>query len=920
MRTRLIPSIFLLSAAALLSACGGGGGGSASTTTTATTTEGFAAKGIIQNAKVYVCRITGGAVQADANCATGTTGEDGSYSVSLSDGWTGPVVVKIMPVTGVSKMLDETTGTYVDFSVTDGLRAVVAAAGTTTHVTPFSEIAASAAIDNAAAGSIDTTAVNAANAMVQSNFGIDLSTKPVVDLKDSSTDSDAMGKQIAMVQKLAQVVNASTTSGVLKDPTTNANCASVACGIKAMKAMANSTTSVKQSAGTTMANVFAATVDVNVPIRKADGKMVIKKINPSSSSDIEAKLGGADVGLTTASSLSASIKASLDKDVSSSSTSLTELKNKPADSSGNVAYIPPTTAQMSAMAAAKTMANFMREAFNRFSNSSKTGYLDTQSTRVEAEITTTIRPDVDRVITRLNAVQLGVKLYDQATSTDAANLRTFISNSITYYYETSGTVGGMLDGTSDYSICTMPQLSTAQSSAEVRCLVTSGTAAWIKASDITGTGFNGFSKTASSLSDTVANILVGRAGALAIVLKPSGSATFDLGAVRTVVAITATSNNVNNQQRYIIPYQNTFVRSGPYNYDASKGNTHNSACLTSLAAGYDSTKTTWSETTGSTCTNFVGTGTVTRTKVAGSSTNLSSLSITADLPPVNPSNTLFVGYDKVSVVASSAAVGTTDMKYSISGSVAAYESPKSGTVEVDLTKVVKYELGTGTYVQVTQTKDSSGNVTAEDANYMNLDITFTGFNSKGTGTLTASDFKRDKNKKNSQPTKMVFDGTVSDTSTGGAGDVLKGKITMTRAKYDTIDSTKDIAFGNDDGAAINFEGGVYGKNSADYVKTSLAFSKVFSATTIPVDKLSIRLEIVGGFVLSGSGESSTEAGKPPTIKLQNQDGIRVWALPGKDTLVYASDEKTELGVFKSLPGNSGSQAFYFKDGSIISLN
>ncbi len=246
MRTRLIPSIFLLSAAALLSACGGGGGGSASTTTTATTTEGFAAKGIIQNAKVYVCRITGGAVQADANCATGTTGEDGSYSVSLSDGWTGPVVVKIMPVTGVSKMLDETTGTYVDFSVTDGLRAVVAAAGTTTHVTPFSEIAASAAIDNAAAGSIDTTAVNAANAMVQSNFGIDLSTKPVVDLKASSTDSDAMGKQIAMVQKLAQVVNASTTSGVLKDPTTNANCASVACGIKAMKAMANSTTSVKQ--------------------------------------------------------------------------------------------------------------------------------------------------------------------------------------------------------------------------------------------------------------------------------------------------------------------------------------------------------------------------------------------------------------------------------------------------------------------------------------------------------------------------------------------------------------------------------------------------------------------------------------------------------------------------------------------------
>ena len=87
MFTRFTSSIFVLSAAALLSACGGGGG-SSSTSTTATTTSGYAAKGIIKGAKVLVCRITGGAVQADASCATGTTGVDGSYSVSLADGWT----------------------------------------------------------------------------------------------------------------------------------------------------------------------------------------------------------------------------------------------------------------------------------------------------------------------------------------------------------------------------------------------------------------------------------------------------------------------------------------------------------------------------------------------------------------------------------------------------------------------------------------------------------------------------------------------------------------------------------------------------------------------------------------------------------------------------------------------------------------
>jgi hypothetical protein len=904
-----------LSAAALLSACGGGGGSTASTSPTATVTEGFAAKGIIQKAKVLVCRISGGSVEVDTKCATGTTGDDGSYSVSLTDGWTGLVVVKIMPVTGVSKMLDETKGTYVDFSVTDGLRAVVAAAGTTTHVTPFSEIAASAAIDKAAAGTIDTTAVNAANAMVQSNFGIDLSTKPVVDLKNSSTDSDAMGKQIAMVQKLAQVVSASTSTDAtkvfLKDPTTNVNCSTVACGINAMKAMAPSTTSVKQSAGTTMASVFGATVNVNVPIRKADGSMTVQKIDPNSSSDIQSKLTTA--GLTTASELSSSIKASLDKDVSSASTSLAELKAKTPDASGNVAYTPPTTTQMTEMGAAKTMANFMREAFNRFSNSSKTGYLDTQSKRVDTEIQKVFRPDVDRVNHRLGSVQLGMQLYDEANGADASKLSTFTSNSITYYSKTSGTAGALVTNSGDYTVCTIQKLSTGQASADVKCL-----------SGKSGSGYSPRSTTFNGISTNSANnvYIVGTTGVQGIMLKPLTDGSFKIGMIRQVVALTATSPNVNKPENYTIPFQSTYVRSGPYDFNVTTGlNTYNSTCLTSLAAGYDTTKTVWNETTGSTCTNFVGTGTVTRTKVAGSS-DWSSLNVTADMPPSNPSNTLFVGYDKVSVAMSSTAVGTTDMKYSVSGSVAAYESPKSGSVEVDATQVVKYELSSGSYVQVTQTKDEKGNVTAENANAMNLVFTFTGYNSSATGTLTASEFVRDKNQKNQEPTKMVFDGAITDTSTGGAGDVLKGKITFQRPKYKDIDSTKDIAFGNDDGATVNIEGGVYGNKSADYVKTSLAFSKVFSAANkIAVNNVSIRLEIVGGFVLSGTGESNKDdENKPGTFKLQNQDGIRVWALPGKDTMVYAADEKTELGVYKSLPGNSGSQAFYFKDGTIISLN
>ena len=89
---------------------------------------------------------------------------------------------------------------------------------------------------------------------------------------------------------------------------------------------------------------------------------------------------------------------------------------------------------------------------------------------------------------------------------------------------------------------------------------------------------------------------------------------------------------------------------------------------------------------------------------------------------------------------------------------------------------------------------------------------------------------------------------------------------------------------------------------------------------MPDENASIRFEIAGGFVLTGTGVSNTVKDQPGTIKLQNQDGLRIWALPGKDPVIYASDETTELGVYKSLSGNSGNKAFFFKDGSVISLN
>jgi hypothetical protein len=94
----------------VLSACGGGGdGGTASIVVRPTTVSGTASKGVVRQAKVLVCRIVDGAPQADASCEVGKTGQNGSFSVALGDGFTGPAMIKVT-TSPSSMMLDESTG------------------------------------------------------------------------------------------------------------------------------------------------------------------------------------------------------------------------------------------------------------------------------------------------------------------------------------------------------------------------------------------------------------------------------------------------------------------------------------------------------------------------------------------------------------------------------------------------------------------------------------------------------------------------------------------------------------------------------------------------------------------------------------------------------------------------------------------
>ncbi|MEK7754948.1 MAG: hypothetical protein AAB654_23685 [Acidobacteriota bacterium] len=308
-----ITFVFVLATASALVGCGGSGGGADSAAAplpASTSVAGTAAKGIIKQAKVLVCRIANGAPEPDPSCASTTTGNDGSYNVTFSDGYTGPAMVKVM--TGAaSTMMDETTGTDIPYNMT--MRAVVPAISrtTTVHVTPFSEMAASAVSTT----TIDATRISQSIAAVQSamfTLGIDLSAMPMVNLKANASDSTVLAMQSNMIKQLARVAMAAKNSNLLKEansvpcnaPGTTTS-QRFACAVAAMAAVMNSYVTAD---GTKSATILAAlnaqnATSVNMPILKADGTISMQLVDMTSSVSMQSAMQNAGMTVNDAANM-----------------------------------------------------------------------------------------------------------------------------------------------------------------------------------------------------------------------------------------------------------------------------------------------------------------------------------------------------------------------------------------------------------------------------------------------------------------------------------------------------------------------------------------------------------------------------------------------------------------------------------------
>ncbi len=299
-----------------LSACSGGGGGgggsevSDTVAATPTTVSGVAAKGIVKQARVLVCRIVNGVPEVDATCASGTTGNDGSFSVMLNDGFTGSAMVKVM-AGAASMMSDETTGSDLPYNMT--MRAVIPAVSSTTvvYVTPFSEMVAGAMGTSV----MDAGRITQAMATLQTlmaGFGIDLTVKPMLDLKNNGSDAAMLGKQANMVKQLARVMmavkNASSLTEASGAPCNAAGTSAaqqVAC---ATAAMSRVMTGVATTDASMAAIVLAAlnsqnAISVTMPIIKADGTLDMEIADMTSATSMQTAMQRA--GMTTNAAASA---------------------------------------------------------------------------------------------------------------------------------------------------------------------------------------------------------------------------------------------------------------------------------------------------------------------------------------------------------------------------------------------------------------------------------------------------------------------------------------------------------------------------------------------------------------------------------------------------------------------------------------
>lgn len=208
----LRPLLGALAASALLAACGGGGGGDSASSDTGTTppaaanfeVAGVAAKGLLANALVSAHPVVNGQPDLNTTLASTSTDANGGYSLKFASTPGSLYLVRISAkADGSTTQKDEISGASQALPSGFALRALLTAEASVTktdlYVTPFTEMAAAAAVK---AGVSKDSLQQAQSNLVQM-LGFDPSKVKPTDLGSAASDDEK--KLAVMLTSVAQL-------------------------------------------------------------------------------------------------------------------------------------------------------------------------------------------------------------------------------------------------------------------------------------------------------------------------------------------------------------------------------------------------------------------------------------------------------------------------------------------------------------------------------------------------------------------------------------------------------------------------------------------------------------------------------------------------------------------------------------------
>lgn len=218
---------------------------------------------------------------------------------------------------------------------------------------------------------------------------------------------------------------------------------------------------------------------------------------------------------------------------------------------------------------------------------------------------------------------------------------------------------------------------------------------------------------------------------------------------------------------------------------------------------------------------------------------------------VSPATLATCPLDQIDISAARTSPAANTYRYALSGSVSTL-SDQGVSLSLDSGSSVDMDLST---------VDTTGSKLVA----VTLLGTVKTAKTKFAGTVTVGSFQTDVNSQNRIPTKAAFTGAISDTSTGGAGEFLTGKLEASIADY-------------------NLYNGSLPDTSTNFIKGTVTFTGTVQAPSRPLLKLVLLAAATGpesgkttlnysygtAVSISGTGTFGTGAN---SMDLSNQDAI-----------------------------------------------